>query len=77
MIVNVGVIGASAHPARPKRSFMTPFFPITPILGVLFCGYLIVALAGITWLVFGLWLLFGLVVYFLYGYRRSLLHTQR
>ena len=57
LLVNIGVIVLRRTRPDLKRSFMAPFFPITPILGMLFCGYLLVGLAGITWLVFGLWLL--------------------
>ena len=74
-IVNVGVIVLRRQRPDLPRSFMTPFFPITPILGVLFCGYLMVSLAVITWIVFGLWLAFGLVIYFAYSQRHSRLRV--
>ena len=31
----------------------------------------------ITWIRFGIWLLLGLVIYFLYGYRKSVLRNRR
>jgi APA family basic amino acid/polyamine antiporter len=77
LLVNVGVIVLRRTRPDLKRSFMAPLFPLTPILGMLFCGYLLVGLAGVTWLVFLAWLAVGFAVYFLYGYRRSLLHTER
>jgi APA family basic amino acid/polyamine antiporter len=40
---------------------------------MVFCGYLLLGLAGVTWLVFGAWMAVGLAVYALYGYKRSLL----
>ena len=73
LLVNIGVMVLRRSRPDLQRSFRTPFFPITPILGMLFCGYLLVGLAGITWIVFGIWMTFGLAVYFLYGYRRSTL----
>ena len=73
LLVNVGVMVLRRSRPDLQRSFRTPLFPITPILGMLFCGYLLLGLAGITWLVFGLWMLVGLTVYALYGYKRSLL----
>ena len=41
------------------------------MLGVLSCLYLMLGLPWITWVRFGLWLVVGMVVYFLYGFRRS------
>ena len=73
LLVNVGVMVLRRSRPDLKRSFRTPLFPITPILGMLFCGYLLLGLAGITWFVFALWMLIGLAVYAFYGYRRSLL----
>ena len=58
------------EPNRP-RAFKTPWVPVVPILGVLSCVYLMLGLPWITWLRFALWLLAGMVVYFLYGFRRS------
>jgi basic amino acid/polyamine antiporter, APA family len=58
------------EPNRP-RAFKTPWVPVVPILGVLACVYLMLGLPWITWLRFALWLLAGMVVYFLYGFRRS------
>jgi APA family basic amino acid/polyamine antiporter len=57
------------------RPFTVPFSPYFPILGILFCGYLIYGLLSnpITvkfYLVYGV---IGLVVYFAYGYRHSAL----
>jgi len=73
LLVNVGVMVLRRSRPDLQRSFRTPLFPITPILGMIFCGYLLLGLAGVTWLVFGAWMLVGLTVYALYGYKRSLL----
>jgi APA family basic amino acid/polyamine antiporter len=64
------------EPDRP-RGFRTPFVPIIPILGILSCIYLMLGLPGITWLRFGGWLILGIVIYFLYGYRKSGLRLNR
>jgi APA family basic amino acid/polyamine antiporter len=64
-------------PGRP-RAFKTPWVPLIPVLGVLSCAYLMLGLPWITWLRFGLWLVVGMFVYFLYGFSRSgLAHTRR
>ncbi|HEY2106079.1 MAG TPA: amino acid permease C-terminal domain-containing protein, partial [Candidatus Binataceae bacterium] len=41
--------------------------PLVPILGVVFCGYLMASLPGVTWTRFFVWLAFGLIIYFCYG----------
>ncbi|REJ76382.1 MAG: amino acid permease [Acidobacteria bacterium] len=44
---------------------------LIPCLGLLSCAYLMTELGVTNWARFGLWLLAGLVIYFLYGYRNS------
>ena len=49
---------------------------LIPVLGVLSCCYLLTGMAPSNWLWFGVWLLIGLVVYLLYGFRKSKLARQ-
>lgn len=42
-----------------------------PIMGLLFCLYLMVEIPTNSWVVFFGWMVIGLVIYFLYGYRKS------
>ncbi|MGP4028542.1 amino acid permease [Actinomadura sp. 3N407] len=70
-LVSVGVIVLRRTRPELPRSFRVPLFPLTPLLGVAFCVYLMIGLGGVTWTVFLLWILVGLVAYFLYGRRRS------
>lgn len=44
---------------------------LIPVLGLLSCAYLMTELGVTNWLRFGIWLLVGLTVYFIYGYRNS------
>jgi APA family basic amino acid/polyamine antiporter len=57
-------------PDRP-RAFRTPGSPVTPILGIVSCAYLMLGLPWITWIRFALWLIVGMFIYFSYGFRRS------
>src|SRR5437762_10444698 len=57
-------------PERP-RPFRVPLAPIFPILGVLMCIALMLSLPVLTWIRFVVWLVIGLVIYFLYGVRHS------
>ncbi|HXG86265.1 MAG TPA: amino acid permease, partial [Pyrinomonadaceae bacterium] len=49
---------------------------LIPILGLLSCLYLMTELGVTNWLRFGLWMLVGLAIYALYGYRHSKLHRR-
>lgn len=46
-------------------------YSLIPILGVLFCAYLLIEIPAISWKWFFGWMALGLVIYFLYGYRKS------
>jgi APA family basic amino acid/polyamine antiporter len=67
VLVCIGVwILRHADPER-HRPFKTPLVPLVPILGVLFCGYLMGSLPPLTWMRFFVWLALGLLIYFTYG----------
>ncbi|MBS1665232.1 MAG: amino acid permease [Bacteroidetes bacterium] len=46
---------------------------LVPVLGVIFCAYLLIEIPAIAWIWFFVWLGVGLLIYFLYGYRKSAL----
>ncbi|MBN9381714.1 MAG: amino acid permease [Chitinophagaceae bacterium] len=46
-------------------------YSLIPVLGVLFCAYLLIEIGAIAWIWFFCWMGIGLVIYFLYGYRQS------
>lgn len=77
-LVNIAVLVLRhSHPDLP-RSFRAPLAPLTPLLGVGFCLWMMLSLDMITWLVFGGWMLAGLVLYLSYGRRHSrLAHTPQ
>ncbi|MHB8454738.1 MAG: APC family permease [Acidiferrobacterales bacterium] len=85
-LVNIGTLAAfvlvcagviSLRHTRPdlKRPFRTPWSPVIPVLGILFCAYLMASLPLITWLRFVIWLAVGLVIYFSYSRRHSALNA--
>jgi APA family basic amino acid/polyamine antiporter len=77
ILVCAGImIMRAKDPSRP-RPFRVWGGPIVPILGVVSCGFLILGLDWITWLRFVVWLVIGLVIYFLYGIRRSVVQRRR
>ncbi|RKT03594.1 amino acid/polyamine/organocation transporter (APC superfamily) [Streptomyces sp. 3211.6] len=75
-LVNVAVIILRRTKPDMPRTFKVALFPVTPILGAIACGYMMFELDAATWMVFGGWMIVGLVFYFLYGIRRSRLATE-
>lgn len=60
-------------PNRP-RPFKVPFSPVTPTLGIICCGGLMVyksMQAGSSALLFPVWLGFGAIIYLLYGFIKN------
>lgn len=76
-LVNVAVIILRFTRPDMPRTFKVALFPLTPILGFLACGWVMWSLDAVTWQVFGGWMAVGLVIYFLYGIRRSRLATAQ
>ncbi|MBL8185678.1 MAG: amino acid permease [Blastocatellia bacterium] len=81
-----GMLGAFSHKI-PMIFFLIVavilvFFSLTkklsliPILGLLSCLYLMTELGVTNWMRFGLWLLAGLVIYFIYGRKHSKLNAS-
>jgi APA family basic amino acid/polyamine antiporter len=76
VLVCLGVIILRAKEPDIKRGFRVPFSPLTPLLGAAACVFLMTGLPMISWYRFVIWLALGLVVYFSYGIRHSLLHKK-
>jgi len=59
-----------------KRPFRAPLVPLVPILGILTCLLLMFSLPYENWVRLIVWLLIGLVIYFLYGRRHSVMSSH-
>ncbi|MFM9370645.1 APC family permease [Streptomyces sp. Da 82-17] len=55
------------------RSYRVPLYPVVPVLSALSCLYLAWLLPGVTWTLFGCWLLLAAVLYLGFGRRNSAL----
>ncbi|WP_343732803.1 amino acid permease [Duganella sp.] len=84
-LVNIGTLAAFSlvsiaivilRKTRPdlKRSFRCPGVPVIPALAVIFCVTLMAYLSWFTWVAFIIWLAIGLVIYFGYARKHSLLN---
>src|SRR6476661_2346086 len=60
-----------------ERPFRAPLVPLIPILGILTCLLLMFSLPEENWYRLIIWLAVGLVIYFLYGRRHSVMAHQR
>jgi basic amino acid/polyamine antiporter, APA family len=77
MLVNMAVVLLRRRNPAAPRSFRVPFSPVTPILGVGFCAYMLFSLGTDTWIAFGGWMVAGLVIYGCYGVRHSKLNRPQ
>lgn len=83
-LANIGTLSAFAavsagllvmRKKRPDlpRPFRVPWVPLLPILSIAASVYLAVNLPRFTWIRFVVWIAAGLIVYFIYGRKNSLL----
>ncbi|RLL70058.1 amino acid permease [Streptomyces sp. Z26] len=74
-LVNIAVIVLRRTSPGLPRTFRVPLAPVFPAVGFLLCLWMMTSLDTVTWVVFGVWMAAGLVLYFAYGIRRSRLAT--
>jgi basic amino acid/polyamine antiporter, APA family len=73
IVVNVGVIILRHTNPDLERGYRVPFVPVFPIIGILLCLALMTTLPLLTFIRFFVWMGLGLIFYFAYGRRHSLL----
>jgi APA family basic amino acid/polyamine antiporter len=72
-LVCIGVIVLRhTDPERP-RPFRVPFVHVVGIVGAALCIFVMRGLPHMAWVRFGWWLLIGIILYVLYGFRHSTL----
>lgn len=76
VLVAIGIIMLRKSDPEAKRPFKCPMVPLIPVLSVATCMFLIIGLPPITWIRFAVWLLIGLVFYFIYGVKHSRLSAD-
>jgi APA family basic amino acid/polyamine antiporter len=75
VVVSLGVVILRRTRPDLPRAFKAPAVPWLPIASVLACVWLMLNLPVVTWVRFLAWMAFGIVLYLVYGRRRSRLHT--
>lgn len=76
VVVAVGVVLLRKQRPDLPRAFRTPLVPFVPILSVLASLWLMLNLPAETWLRFAVWMVIGVVIYFVYGRSHSRLHQR-
>ena len=76
MVVSVGVIMLRRSAPDLPRGFKVPGYPVTPMLAIVGCIWIIKDLRFVTIAVFVVWTAVALVWYFAYGIRHSTLGKQ-
>jgi APA family basic amino acid/polyamine antiporter len=72
VLVSIGVVVLRRTRPDLHRPFRVPWVPVLPVASVLACLWLMLNLPVQTWLRFVAWMALGLMVYLVYGRRRSL-----
>ena len=73
VIVCAGVWILRVRSPEIPRAFKTPLVPLVPILGIISCFGLMAGLPKDTWIRLVIWLAIGLVIYFAYSQKHSLI----
>lgn len=74
-VVSIGIIFLrKSNNTQAATGFKVPFYPFVPIISFFMCIYMITQLSKFTLISCLIWMLFGLVVYFVYGRKHSLLN---
>ena len=73
VIVCLAVLVMRRINPQAHRPFRCPWVPVIPVLGTLTCLLLMFSLPVQNWVRLGVWLVVGLLIYFLYGRRHSIL----
>lgn len=63
--INLSLLQLRRTLPEVKRGFKVPFYPITPIIGVISCIILSLYLNPKAFLYGGIWIIFGLIIYYL------------
>lgn len=75
-VVSLGVIVLRVRQPDLPRGFKVPGYPVTPVLSVLACGYILASLHWYTWIAFSGWVSVALIYYVVWGRHHSALNDS-
>lgn len=71
VLVCIGVLVMRKNQPDAPRGFKTPWVPLVPILGIVFCLFMMLSLPLDTWLRLIAWMAIGLGIYYMYGEKNA------
>ena len=74
IVVSLGVIILRRREPDLPRGFKVPLYPITPILSIVACGYILYSLHWYTWIAFSAWVIVVIAFYLIWGRHHSALN---
>jgi len=75
-LVCVGILVLRKTAKNLERPFKTPLVPFVPIMGILVCILMMASLPIESWERLAVWLGIGLLIYFVYGKKHSVIRKQ-
>ncbi len=72
VVVAAGVVVLRRRRPDLERGFSVPWMPLIPILAIVSCVWLMLNLSALTWIRFVVWMAVGVLFYFLYSRRHSM-----
>ena len=73
-VVAIGIIVLRRTAPDLERPFKLPGYPVTPILTVAACAWIMWGLSAVTWLIFGVWIAIVFLFYLVYGRQHAILN---
>src|SRR6478735_3220042 len=71
VLVSAGVLVLRRSRPDLTRGFRVPWVPVVPIASIVACAWLMLNLTALTWIRFLIWMVLGVVIYYLYGRSHS------
>ena len=75
IVVSAGVIVLRIQQPDLPRGFKVPGYPVTPVLSMAACAYILFSLHWYTWIAFSGWVAVALIFYLTWGRRHSALNS--
>ena len=76
VLVCIGVMVMRKSSPDLPRPFRTPLVPFVPIAGILVCIYLMYSLPGESWIRLAIWMALGVIIYFAYSKKHSVVRKN-